>query len=106
MAQGVPRPDGLPPGPLRDLVHALHDLYRAAGMPSMRTISTAIRRRNDLPDTVSHETVGQMLRGEAVPGWTKLECVVRQLAGLAVHRPDVEAEIKRFHELWLTAIDA
>ncbi|HEV8562921.1 MAG TPA: FxSxx-COOH system tetratricopeptide repeat protein [Actinophytocola sp.] len=103
MAQGVPRPADLPPGPTRDLVLALHDLYRAAGMPSMRMISTAIRQRNDLPDTVSHETVGQMLRGEAVPGWIKLECVVRQLAALAIHRPDVESEVKRFHELWLPA---
>jgi tetratricopeptide (TPR) repeat protein len=105
MAQGVPRPDGLPPGPLRDLVHALHDLYRDAGLPSMRMISSAIRRRNDLPDTVSHETVGQMLRGEAVPSWTKFECVVRHLAAVAVHRPDMGPEVQRFHELWLAAVD-
>ncbi|HEV2779001.1 MAG TPA: FxSxx-COOH system tetratricopeptide repeat protein [Actinophytocola sp.] len=104
MAQGVPRPDGLPPGPLRDLVHALHDLYRDAGMPSMRTISNAIRRRNDLPDTVSHETVSQMLRGESVPGWAKFECVVRHLAGVAVHRPNVSGEVTRFHQLWLATV--
>jgi tetratricopeptide (TPR) repeat protein len=104
MAQGVSRPNGLSPGPVRTLVHALHDLYQDAGMPSMRTISTEIRRRTDLPDTVSHETVGQMLRGESVPGWIKFESVVRHLAGVAVHRPDVQAEVARFHELWLAAV--
>jgi tetratricopeptide (TPR) repeat protein len=104
MAQGVPRPEGLPPGPVRTLVHALHDLYRDAGMPSMRAISGAIRRRDDLPDTVSHETIGLMLRGGNLPGWTKLESVVRHLAGIAVHQPDVQAEVTRFHEMWLAAV--
>lgn len=104
MAQRVRRPDGLLPGPRRALVHALHDLYRDAGLPSMRAISSAIRNRSDLPDTVSHETVGQMLRGESVPGWVKFECVVRHLAGVAVHQPDIQAEVARFHELWLAAV--
>lgn len=104
MAQGVPRPDGLPPGAPRDLVHALHDLYQDAGMPSMRNISRAIRDRDDLRDTVSHETIGQMLRGESTPGWAKFDCVVRYLVSVAVHRVDLDATVARFHELWLAAV--
>jgi hypothetical protein len=67
-------------------------------------ISSGIRKRNDLRDTVSHETVGLMLRGGAVPGWTKLECVVRHLVGIAVRPPDVDMTVGNFHELWLAAV--
>jgi len=106
--QGIPRPDGLPPGPLRDLTHALHELYRNAGLPSTRMISSGIRKRSDLRDTVSHETVALMLRGEAVPRWKwiKLECVVRHLADIAVRQPDVDATVRKFHELWLAVVAA
>jgi hypothetical protein len=104
--KGIPRPDGLPLGPLRDLTHALHELYRNAGLPSTRMISSGIRKRIDLRDTVSHETVGLMLRGEAVPRWIKLECVVRHLADIAVRPPDMDATVGKFHELWLAAVAA
>jgi hypothetical protein len=67
-------------------------------------ISSGIRKRNDLRDTVSHETVGLMLRGGAVPGWTKLECVVRHLVDIAVRPPDVDMTVGNFHELWLAAV--
>jgi hypothetical protein len=106
--QGIPRPDGLPPGPLRDLTHALHELYRNAGLPSTRMISSAIRKRSDLRDTVSHETVALMLRGEAASRWKwiKLECVVRHLVDIAVRQPDVDATVRKFHELWLAVVAA
>ena len=106
MPQGIPRPDGMPLGPLRDLTYALHELYRNAGLPSTRMISSGIRKRNDLRDTVSHETVGLMLHGKAVPQWTKLECVVRHLADIAVRQPDADATVGKFHELWLAAVAA
>ena len=64
MAISMPSEATLPPGPHRDLVLALHALYRSAGLPSTRAISVAIRRRTDFPDTVSHEAVGMLLRGE------------------------------------------
>ncbi|MGH3779170.1 MAG: hypothetical protein ACRDRO_00700 [Pseudonocardiaceae bacterium] len=67
-------------------------------------ISLGIRKRSDLRDTVSHETVGLMLRGEAVPGWTKLECVVRHLVDIAVRQPDGDVTVGKFHELWLAAV--
>jgi tetratricopeptide (TPR) repeat protein len=85
------------------LVAELLLLYRAAGRPSYRRISVEIREHDTMPDTVSHETVSALLNGTAVPRWTKVECVVRQLASMAVHQPDPESEVRRFHPLWTDA---
>jgi tetratricopeptide (TPR) repeat protein len=84
----------------------LNALYTAAGRPAYRRVSAAIARNDTMPDTVSHETVGAILRGEGLSKWTKIECVVRQLAIMAVHRPDPDAEVIRFHALWVLADDA
>jgi hypothetical protein len=89
-----------------DLVAELSLLYRAAGRPSFRKISNEIRERDDMPDTVSHETVNALLGGTFIPRWSKVECVVRQLSAMAVHRPDPDAEVQRFLELWAAANDA
>jgi hypothetical protein len=87
------------------LVAELHVLYRAAGRPSYRRISADIKERDDLPDTVSHETVSALLNGSFVPRWSKVESVVRQLASMAVHHPDPDAEVVRFHRLWADSDD-
>jgi tetratricopeptide (TPR) repeat protein len=93
--------------PQTDLVAELLLLYRAAGRPSYRRISSEIRDRDSyMPDTVSHETVSALLSGTFVPRWSKVECVVRQLATMAVHKPDPEAEVRRCHELWVADNDA
>ena len=60
----MPGEDRLPAGPLREFVQALHELYNTAGQPSARTISTAIRQNRELRETVSHETVSSVLRGD------------------------------------------
>jgi tetratricopeptide (TPR) repeat protein len=106
VAVAMPNPEQLPHGPLRRLVQAIHDLYGAAGRPGVRQISNAIKNRDDLRDTVSHETVSAMLRGEGLPRWIKLECVIRQLATWAVTHPDPDASVRAFHQLWLEADDA
>jgi hypothetical protein len=96
----LPGTDVLPPGPLRDFVEALHELYGEAGAPGTRRISQDSRDRDDLPDTNSHEGVSGILRGAGVPRWSKVECPVRVLAARAVGRPDVDATVQRFHRLW------
>lgn len=108
MAQGMNDSD-LPTGPSRELTVALNALHARAGLPSRRKISNGIRRRHDLPDTVSHETVSLMLRGRGIPTWLKYDCVVRFLATLAVYPPDEQAPtedelVAHFHTLWLAAV--
>ena len=98
---GIQLPDEnkLPPGPLRDLVMALHALYRGAGRPGLRRISSAITKGN-YRDTVSHEKVSAMLHGEGLPRWSKLEAVVRQLAAWHVPSRDPDSEAARFLPMW------
>jgi len=88
-----------------DLVGELQLLYRAAGRPSYRRVSQEIRDNDTMPDKVSHETVGALISGAFIPRWSKVECIVRQLAVMAVHRPNVEAEVRRFHGLWASGND-
>jgi tetratricopeptide (TPR) repeat protein len=98
-------PRTLVEGPLQELVAAVKELHRAAGKPGARQISVAIRDRDDMRDTVSHETISAMLRGGGLPKWVKVECVVRQLAEWAVTGVDADREVRRFHQLWLAASD-
>jgi uncharacterized protein YegL len=99
----LPSVDALPEGPRRDLVAALHELYRRAGMPGTRVLSAESRTRDDLVDTISHEGVSAILRGTGIPRWTKVECLVRILSDRAVGMLDAEYEVQRFHALWLAA---
>ncbi|WP_305788151.1 FxSxx-COOH system tetratricopeptide repeat protein [Symbioplanes lichenis] len=102
----APRSGPAAVGPFRDLTAALQELHRAAGKPSARKISTAIRDNDALRDTVSHETVNAILRGNGgLPKWVKVECVVRQLAAWSVTGLDADREVRRFHQLWLAASD-
>ena len=43
------------------------------------------------------------LRGDGLPGWLKVECVVRQLAAWHNPRLDPDKEAARFTALWLAA---
>jgi HJR/Mrr/RecB family endonuclease len=95
-----PKEAQLSPGPRRDLVLALHDLYRGAGRPGLRRIADAIRKADAFPDTVSHETASALLRGEGIPRWPKLECLVRQLSIWHHPRLDPEAQVAYFLILW------
>jgi len=101
-ASGVrlPGPDELPPGLSRELVEALHELYRAAGTPGLREIADTVTHDNRFRDTVSYQKVSEMLRGAGVPKWSKVEPVVRVLAEWSTPRRDPDDEAKRFKGLW------
>jgi hypothetical protein len=105
MAIAMPGPDELPPGPVRDLVGSLHDLYDYAGRPAARLISREIHHRPSL-DTVSHETVSAMLRGRAVPSWQKVQAIVAVLATMSVVRQDEAEVLQHFNQLWQRARSA
>lgn len=92
-------PHAQPLTPQRRFTEALTDLHRQAGEPSLRMISKTIRNRDDLPDTVSHEVVGQLLKGH-IPKWTKVESVIRYLAERCRPPRNPDQETARFLALW------
>lgn len=103
---GIPLPgeSQLPPGATRQLVVYLHELYAAAGKPSLREISVWIRDQHDLPGTLSHQGVSDALQGRTVPRWSNLESLVRVFAqNRRIGDSDVEASVARVHGLWLAA---
>jgi hypothetical protein len=56
-----------------------------------------------LRDTISHEGVSGALRGEGIPRWSKVECLVRILVNRAVGHLDIDVSLKHIHQLWLSA---
>jgi hypothetical protein len=101
----LPSPDDLPEGPRRDLLESVHRLYQAAGMPGVRRISDEIRRRDEFSDTVSAETVSNILNGTSIPRWSKLQPVAQVLADGATGSFDRDRAIERVHHLWLATQD-
>jgi hypothetical protein len=99
---GVPLPDEgkLPPGPHRNLVVAVHSLYRAAGKPSLKDISTWISENEGKSGSLSHEGVRALLNGSRTPRWRNLEMLVKTLAWKSVIKLDIDAEVKIIHKLW------
>jgi ubiquitin-like protein Pup len=99
--RGISMPDeaSLPPGPLRDLTVELHELYRAAGRPSMRAVASEIAKNDQLRATASHETVRAVLNGR-IRSWEVLEAVGRQLAVWGVPPQDPEEVALRLIRQW------
>ncbi|MFG2515507.1 hypothetical protein [Streptomyces sp. NPDC048584] len=95
----LPSESEISPGPHRNLLTALHDLYRLAGFPSTRVISKAITRSEFARDSMSHQTVANILTGRRVPRWLKVEALVDALLTLA-RRETALSEIDRFRSLW------
>jgi hypothetical protein len=103
----IPLPDRerLPPGPIRDVVQELHHLYDRAGQPPGRKISRAIYRTRGL-ESVSHETVSAVLRGDTIPAWEKVRSIVTVLAQLSVQpvsAGQLAQLLEHFHGLWIAS---
>ncbi|MFC7246956.1 FHA domain-containing protein [Catellatospora aurea] len=92
----------LAPGPLQELTLAVQALHLRAGKPGARRISDAIAE-GDYIDTVSHDTVLSILHGRGVTRWSKLQCVVQQLAQWSIDQPDPDTVSRRMHTLWVAA---
>jgi tetratricopeptide (TPR) repeat protein len=103
VAIGLPGPDRLLPGPLRDFVEALHALYDSAGRPGARVISRGIRHDQRLHETVSHETVSSTLRGVSLPSWAKVQSIIVELARESIDDHDKAELMRRYQPLWLAA---
>ncbi len=102
-AKGVEMPgeDVVPPGPQRQLLLEIHRLYRMAGCPSVRDISTAIKSRNDLKATLNRNLISRILNGKQQATAPQLDSLVRHLAGISVSDPDPHFESQRIISLWL-----
>ncbi|CAL9333889.1 hypothetical protein [Streptomyces sp. enrichment culture] len=97
----LPSEEELPAGPLRELTAALHELYVAAGCPSLREISESIAENDDAPTTVSHERVRQVLAGKGEnASCAVVVAIAMALAGKARPARDADAEADRFSRLW------
>jgi replicative DNA helicase len=84
----------LPPGPLRDLVDALHQLHLLAGYPSARQLQREIGGAG----VASHTAVHNLFTGTSLPNWGLIELLVEVLARQA--RLNEKAEVERFRQLW------
>ncbi|GEB53131.1 hypothetical protein HLB32_14740 [Streptomyces cacaoi] len=89
-----------PVGPHRELVEALQELHRAAGLLSFRKVSKLIRGRDDRLSAASHESVRSAVSGLRVPRWETVHDIVMVLAGLCSPPRSEEAETGRFLPLW------
>jgi hypothetical protein len=100
----LPAEEVVPPGPYRRLLVELHQLYKAAGRPALRTLSAEIRADNDLPVTLSHEAIRQILRGVGgIPRWPTLKSLAWVLARHAQPHRSPNVEVERFLHLWEAA---
>jgi hypothetical protein len=100
----LPAEEVVPPGPYRRLLVELHQLYKAAGRLALRTLSAEIRADNDLPVTLSHEAIRQILRGvDGIPRWPTLKSLVWVLVRHAQPHRSPDVEVERFLHLWEAA---
>jgi hypothetical protein len=97
----MPGEDVVPPGPQRQLLLEIHRLYRMAGCPSVRDISTAIKSRDDLKATLNRNLISRILNGKQQATAPQLDSLVRHLAGISVSDPDPDFESQRIISLWL-----
>jgi hypothetical protein len=100
----IPGEDDLPSGAHRNLLTNLHDLYRRAGFPGIKSISNASTRLNDNCDIISHQGVSNILSGKSIPRWSKLESLVIVLASLDVTRPEPRKVAQEFQSLWINLV--
>ncbi|QCW77417.1 hypothetical protein ACQZM9_26605 [Streptomyces sp. P11-1] len=87
-------------GAQQELVDALQELHRAAGLLSFRKVSSLIRERDDRLSEASHESVRSALKGIRMPRWETVHDIVVVLAGLCSPPRGEESETARFLPLW------
>ncbi|WP_152646419.1 hypothetical protein [Streptacidiphilus albus] len=82
----------------------MYELYGLAGKPSLRWLANTIRERDDLPGLLSHAAISDTLRGVGgLPGWPRLESLVRILAEKSASQVNIEEAVLRIHGFWLEA---
>ncbi|MCX4528678.1 MULTISPECIES: DnaB-like helicase C-terminal domain-containing protein [unclassified Streptomyces] len=95
--RGIPMPDEstVAPGPHRDLLVALHEVYAAAGRPGLRTIARGVTADDRLPSTLTHHAIGRVLGGSAIPSPRQAHALAAWLAEEAAAGAGTEAEVEQ-----------
>ena len=96
----MPADSELAPGPHRNLLEAVHEVYRRAGCPSTRRISRDVTESDFSRDVISHQSVANILSGKAFPGWLRLEALLGALFSLA-REEAVHPQLIRIRQLWV-----
>ncbi|NGO45106.1 hypothetical protein [Streptomyces ureilyticus] len=98
----MPTESELPPGKHRNLLEAVHDIYRKAGCPGTRRISSTAAEATFAADVISHQAVANILNGKSFPIWVKLQAMMAAL--LIIGRSEsINTELERFRSLWVDA---
>jgi replicative DNA helicase len=87
----------LEPGPLSDLLDALHHLHLVAGHPSTRDLQRDIGGR----DAPSHAAIHKAFTSGRLPTWRLVGPLVQAMARRA--NRDEQAEVERIRLLWTNA---
>lgn len=111
----MPSEADLPPGALRAFAVDVFGLYREAHRPSLRQVSEAIRKNENLTGTASPETIRRMLLGLTVPThWPTVEAVLIALCDIAGVDPNESSDYQQYavssrredlERLWHQALD-
>ncbi|GAA0275928.1 hypothetical protein GCM10010302_11920 [Streptomyces polychromogenes] len=102
----MPGQEAVPAGPHRDLLTALHRLYRLAGPPGLRKISEEIRDSDEFDATLNRNLISSILQGKRLPTALQLDSLARYFASLAAHAGDPKEESRQLTELWMrTQVD-
>jgi hypothetical protein len=95
MAIGPLKKPGLPPGALRELNEALHELHLRAGWP------TCPKMAKDSITEYSKSAIHAVFSNQDLPSQKVVRELAHHLAELADQDP--EEEVYRFRELWISA---
>ncbi|MFJ7250518.1 hypothetical protein ACIQWA_38565 [Kitasatospora sp. NPDC098652] len=91
-----------PPGPLRDLKDALHDLYLSAGAPSLADIAGAVRLDDSLAAAPERDSIRRLLRSPQLPpnphDAVAVASVLARMAGVGAGEAALRAR-----NLWIAA---
>lgn len=101
----MPSEREVPPCPRRDLVLAVHELYRAAGWPAARRIGAQLKD-GEYPGTMNHEMVSQFIRGRTLSTLLPVRSLAMLLAELCTPARNPQEESDRIGELWQAAMVA
>lgn len=104
---GIPRPNEavVPPGPRRDLVLALHDLYEAAGWPSVARTARGLAEDEfeRYPAPMNHQLIAQFLHGRTIASLAQVRALAMIYADKCDPPRDYRAADEQIRILWQAA---